>query len=160
MTLSYREEKLKRIRKRWFDEPLGVAFPFLSDVGLGSVTCAEFVESGRFPSHDDWELNLSLYGVADPHAAVAALREVFEAAGVSEINPTKVKDAAIVLDVFRKQALDSGGDREPASPGYDEFINGSLKAEAQAAEMCLSVLAELAHEFGFALPVKQSGRKL
>lgn len=157
MTLSYREEKLKRIRKRWFDDPLRIAFPFSSDFGLGSVTCAEFVESARFPSGDDWAMNLNRYGFGDPHAVMLSLRGVLDSAAAEKINPTRIRDAAVVLDVFKKEreALMNAGAND-----LDERLFGELNAEASAASNCLDVLSDLATQLGISLPVGKSGRTL
>jgi hypothetical protein len=160
VTLSYREEKFKRIRKRWFDDPLGVDFPFLSDVGLGSSTCAEFVESGRFPTRDDWALNLERYGFADPHAIMSSLRGVFESAATAEINPTRIRDAAVVLEEFQKECVALVKQSESGSAFVDELTCGELKAEASAAKVCMDVLSDLAALLGISLPVGKRGQGL
>lgn len=157
MEPTTRTARLQLIKDRWLTEPLSVEFPPLGVEMSNPTTCAEFVASERLTTVDR-AANLEHFGVEDPKAVMAALGRQIETVATGQVNPKALKDAAVLLDVFKEDSEKLAEAFAPNAARPDNTLHASYSADAKAAEKCLSILTALTNELGISLPTKGSHR--
>lgn len=149
--------KLRALKDRWFNEPLGIQFPSLGVEITNPTTCAEYVGSQRVLTADE-PANLNHFGSADPRAVLAGLAGLFDAAIAGQVDPKLLKSCACVLDVMHTDSAALAQHYGPNSKNRDDTLHASHAADAKATEQSLLVLSELAAELGITLPVRNRGQ--
>jgi hypothetical protein len=148
-----RTQKLQAIKARWQSEKLDVQFPSLGVEMQNPTTRAEFVLSPRFMTAEE-AVNTEHFGVADPKTALATLNTQFETAPTGQVDTKALKDAAVILDVFKRDSDRLAAHFAAGSPKADETLHASYEADAKAATQCSALIAELATELGISLTTK------
>ncbi len=151
-----REARLQAIKDRWFHEPLGTRFPFLGVDMADPTSCAEFVVSPRMTFAED-QADVEHFGVQNPKRVMSLLSKQFQTVPDGVVDPKIVKDAAMVLSVFKSDSDALAARFAPDSPHWDEMLGDSYSADAKAVTQCQAILAALANELGIALPSKDKG---
>lgn len=158
MEPTTRKERLQLLGNRWLTEPLLVEFPSFGIEMPNPTTCAEYVVSDRIVTADK-STNIKHFGVEDPKAVLAALGTQIESAITGQVDPKILKDAAVVLDVFKADSEKLAESFGSKSVRRDDLLHASYSADAKAAAKCLSIVTALTNELGISLPVRGSRRK-
>lgn len=158
--------RLQAIRDQWQSEPLQIDFP---DIGIQNpTTCDQFIRCWRtstaFAAGDDQtklndrakEENLEHFGVENPDSVLNDLGRQFASAVDGKVDVRILKNAFVILDVFRADCARSAEQYASMSdvPGAAEESTSEV-ADSNAAARCLSLIAALADELGISLPVSK-----
>ena len=156
MEPAARTERLQKLRDQWQAEHLGVQFPSLGVELPDPVTPAEYVASQRLVVSDE-NTNNNHFGLADPKGILQALSGQF--ASAPQVDTKILKDAAVVLEVFKADSDKLAADYAPGSTTPDELLHATYLADAQATTVCQAILAALATELGISLPTKADRKR-
>lgn len=88
-------------------------------------------------------MNREHYGVDDPKSVLSSLSAMVESAVTGQVEPSIMKDGAVILDVFHSDSISLAEYYAPDTSHRDDVLHASYLADTKAAETCRTVLSTL-----------------